>query len=82
MDDNIVVVQQKPPGLQRAFAVVRQDARFFQCRLNIIRDTAYLARALAGTDNKKVRERAYFTDIQQYDVACLLFRGRINCFTG
>jgi len=41
----------------------------------------YLPGAVAGADNKIVREAAYITDIQQDDVACLLIAGDFYRFT-
>lgn len=56
--DNVAIVQQHPAGVQRSLAVMGQDALFLQGLLYFIADGTYLPCALAGTNNKIVRETA------------------------
>ncbi|OGO16846.1 MAG: hypothetical protein A2Z15_02695 [Chloroflexi bacterium RBG_16_50_11] len=82
MHDNIAVIEQEPAGVGTTLAVMRQGTFFFQGFFDFFADGVYLPGAIAGTDNKIVRETTQFTDIQQDDIARLLIAGDFYSFTG
>ncbi len=75
MHDGVAVVEQQPAGVHRALAVMGRDALPFQGQLDVVEDGADLPLAVAGADNKIVREAAQAADVQQYDIRCLLLAG-------
>ena len=75
MHDDITIIKQEPPGVERALMVMRHDAFFLQAVLDFIIDGTNLPLAVTGTDYKIVRKSAHIADIQQHDIACLLITG-------
>ena len=76
--DNIAVIEQQPPGVEAALAVIRQDAFLFQAFIDFIVDSAELPLAFTGADNEIIGKPAPTLDIQQHNVTGLSIAGRID----
>ena len=81
MDDNVSVVNQQPPRIYGTFMVVRRYPFFLQSMLDFFKNGAYLPVGFPGADNKVIGKGAYFSGIQQHDIAGLLITGGSDRFT-
>ena len=80
--DNIAVIEQEPPRVDRTLMVVRQNPGLLQAVLHLIADGANLPFSVAGADDEVIGEAAYAPSVQQDNVASLFIAGGFDGAAG
>ena len=78
MDDDIAVIEQQPARVRRPLLVVRRDLLALKAFADLVLDGTELPFAIAAAQHEVVAETAQLADVQQDNIAGLLFAGRLR----